>query len=156
MFLVVTQIVEHRPGRTAVLLGRHGILGGMGEFLFVPYPAWGHVNPMLPVIERLVAGGDIVRRAMSEAFVQVGHDGDIAVLGEAARELTVELIPARGMVNHDDARVRPRAVGSGDVGVDLIAAPSRHQRNAGHDAPFGVRPERVPSRHELEQLLSGP
>lgn len=61
----------------------------VGKFLFVPYPAWGHVNPMLPVIERLVAGGDAVRVLVSRGFVT-------AVRGVGA----VPVVPARQFDPH--------------------------------------------------------
>ena len=66
-------------------------------------------------------GGDVVGRAVPEAFVEVRHDGDVAVFGEAACELAVELVPAGRVVGHDDARVGPVTVRACDVRVDLVA-----------------------------------
>ncbi|TCO55003.1 nucleotide disphospho-sugar-binding domain-containing protein [Actinocrispum wychmicini] len=48
----------------------------MAEFFFVPYSAHGHVNPMLPVVARLVDSGERVRvlvgRAYAAAMTRVG------------------------------------------------------------------------------------
>src|SRR5712691_1857561 len=55
------------------------------------------------------------------AEVQVGHDGDVSVMGEAARDRLVRDIPARHVMDDDHARVQERAQGPGQVGIDLIS-----------------------------------
>ncbi|MFJ8963280.1 glycosyltransferase [Lentzea sp. NPDC102401] len=43
----------------------------MSRYLFVPFPAHGHVNPMLPVVAELAARGADVRVAVPSEFVEV-------------------------------------------------------------------------------------
>ncbi|WP_077006660.1 nucleotide disphospho-sugar-binding domain-containing protein [Saccharothrix sp. ALI-22-I] len=50
-------------------MGGHG--GAVGDFLFVPYSAHGHVNPMLPVVAELVARGGRVRVLVGAEFAAV-------------------------------------------------------------------------------------
>ncbi len=49
-------------------------ISGTGGFLFVPYPAHGHVNPNLPVMAELVARGERVAAVVGAAFVDVVAD----------------------------------------------------------------------------------
>ena len=74
---------------------------------------------------------------------------DEPMLGEAAGKLTVKLIPARRVMDEDNARVRTSAVGSGNVGVDLVAAATGDPRHARDHAALSVRAERVPHTSSL-------
>ena len=66
-------------------------------------------------------GGDVVRVAVAAAtlaLIEVGADREIAVMGEPARRLDVELAPARQMVDQHDARKRARTGWLGHVSGD--------------------------------------
>ena len=49
---------------------------------------------------------DVVGGAVAESAVQVRADDDVAVVGEAAGELLIQLVPAGHVVNQDDAGER--------------------------------------------------
>lgn len=70
----------------------------------MPYPAWGHVNPMLPVIERLVAGGDSVRVLVGREFVSavLGVGASVAVLD---RQFDPHVPPGFDVVHRARSRV---------------------------------------------------
>lgn len=74
----------------------------MGSFLFVPYPALGHVNPMLPVIGELVARGECVR-----VLAGAGYAERFSGLGAGVVRLRVSpdvFVPSRFSVR-DGGRV---------------------------------------------------
>ncbi len=86
----------------------------VADDLVIGYPA-GRADP----------GSDVVRFAVACAVVQVGADGRVAVISEPACGLLIPLIPARQMVDEDDAGEgawpqRPREVGVD--GVSPVAA----------------------------------
>ena len=61
-------------------------------------------------------GGDVVGFAFAGAVIEIMADREIAMMSEPAGRLSVELIPAGGMVNEHDAREgacpqRPRYIG---------------------------------------------
>jgi len=89
-------------------------------------------------------GRDLVRRALAEAVEQVRRNRDEPVLCKAPRELPVELIPARHVMQQHNPRIRPRAVRARDVGVDQVPAATRNLRDPGDHAAFCCRVETVP------------
>ena len=78
---------------------------------------------------------DIVRIAGTVAGEQMGADGVIPMMREAAGHLERPLVPPRHVVNDDDTRMRAGVRWSGNVGLDRVAAMSGdgHQL-AGHAA----------------------
>src|SRR5262245_13345109 len=66
-------------------------------------------------------GSDIVRVALAVALVEVGADGDVAVMGELARELAVDLAPAGEMVDQHDAGKWAWPRGARHIGRDRRA-----------------------------------
>ena len=66
-------------------------------------------------------GADIVGVALADALIEVGADGDVAVVGKLARHLAIELAPGREMVDQHDAREGPRPRGSRCIGRDRRA-----------------------------------
>src|SRR6185312_12103988 len=65
-------------------------------------------------------GGGVVRIAVASplALVEVGADREIAVMGEPSRRIDVELVPAREMMDEDDAREGAGTRGLGRVSRD--------------------------------------
>ena len=76
--------------------------------------------------------------------VQVRADGGVAVVGQTAGELLVELVPAGHVHDHDDAWEGTITVGPSDVGVDLVAIGAGDLDGAGAHARRGCRVERIP------------
>src|SRR6516162_8271388 len=66
-------------------------------------------------------GGDVVGVALAVALIEVGADGHIAVVGELARELAIDLAPARQMVDEHHPREGPRPRRTCHVGRDRRA-----------------------------------
>jgi hypothetical protein len=53
-------------------------------------------------------GGNVVGITLSRAFIEVCADSEIAMVGESARRLDIELAPARKMMNQHHAGKRTR------------------------------------------------
>src|SRR5688572_28518032 len=66
-------------------------------------------------------GADVVGIAEARALIQVGADGEVAVVRELARHLDVELAPAGEMMHEHDAGERAISGGAGGVGGDIGA-----------------------------------
>lgn len=79
----------------------------MAGYVFVPYSAQGHVNPMLPVVAEMVARGERVRVVVGRRFAgRVAESGALSVVPPLDHEVRV---PAQwGVVELVD-RVRLRA-----------------------------------------------
>jgi hypothetical protein len=75
-------------------------------------------------------GGDVVGIGVAAAallaLIEVGADREIAVMGEAARRLDVELAPARQVMDQNDARELARAFGPRRVGGDRRSLVALH------------------------------
>src|SRR5215472_14507818 len=73
-----------------------------------PFRGCAHIADHLVVGNAAVGAdlaGDVVGAAVADTAVQVGADGHIAVAGDAAGELLIELVPAGHVVDDDDAWV---------------------------------------------------
>ena len=78
----------------------------MSRYLFVPFPAHGHINPMLPVLAELTARGEAVRVAVTTRFVEV-----VRRLGVEVVELPVDFevyVPDRSFLLDGPRRLGAR------------------------------------------------
>jgi hypothetical protein len=96
------------------------------------------------------ARGDIIRSGVPGTAIQVGTDHRIAMARQTPRELLVELVPARQVVDRDDPWERSVAFRSRDVGVDQSTVTSTIRRDAANKSLLGVRLKRVP--HIVQML----
>lgn len=86
----------------------------------------------------------VIGAAVPEPAIQVRADHLVAVAGEPFGELLVELVPARHVVHKHHAPQRPVSVRAGDVGVDLIPAPTGIGRDLRGDTDRTRGRERIP------------
>src|SRR5262245_50534195 len=66
-------------------------------------------------------GGHVIRVAWAVALIKVGADRNIAVMGELARELAIDLAPARQMMDEHHPREGPSSRWTRHVGRDRRA-----------------------------------
>ena len=83
-------------------------------------------------------GDDCLVGAVADPEIEARRHGGIAVMGEFAGDLASPFIPARHVVNHDDAGMRP---GIGRVSVIRIAAVAAMPAIGLHSSLY------VPKRH---------
>src|SRR5579871_4157172 len=88
--------------------------------------------------------GDVIRRAVTDAAVQIRTDGVVAMVREPARELLVELVPARHVHDDHHARRAISAFWSSDVRMDLITIGARNLDRASRHRLRSARVERIP------------
>ena len=146
--LLVVQLVRRHHHAAAPLLDHRidvGLLAGIDERM--PPAGAGADQPDLAVVVRLRAHplhsrvgvahhlrvgdaavgahlrGHVVRitvAAAAFALIQIGADGHVAVMGEAAGGFDIQLAPARQMVDQHHARERAGAFRLGDIGGDRV------------------------------------
>src|SRR5262249_40851513 len=98
-------------------------------------------------------GGNVVGAAVSDAAIQIRADGVVAVVGEAASEFLVQLVPTRHVVPEHDAGKRSVSFRPRDVRVDLIAVGGGDGRDARRDAGRSGRVERIPHTADATRVV---
>ena len=80
------------------------------------------------------SGRYVVRGSLPEAGEEVGRADDVSVVGEAAGEFPVKLVPARQVVNQYYGREGAWTERPGEVGVNAIAVVSGYGDGFGYHA----------------------
>ena len=96
-------------------------------------------------------GDDCLVGAVADPEIEARRHGGIAVMGEFAGDLASPFIPARHVVNHDDAGMRP---GIGRVRVIGVAAVAATPAINGHPRLYVSKPHIAPPSKMPAALLA--
>jgi hypothetical protein len=131
---------------TAILL--ESVLSFLGFGIPPPSSDWGvQVADHLIVGDAAVSanlGRDVVGCAVADPTVQVRADDRIAVIGQSAGELLVELVPSRHVMHGNNAWMVSIAIRASDIRVNLVAVGAGVRDDTSAGALRSVGAERVP------------